>query len=757
MSVDADRAQSASHVHAFEHLTPPFQGGAHDTALPLDAAGAASVTWVSRYPLLLVGTHGSLGQDSMAVTVTVTIQGASTPEPPVTVTFAPFTESGAFLPVFGPDPALGELSQPFAIHVEVVAPAANTLARDLVDVRLVEGVLGRLLYIVNAEKQRVRRQARELYAARRNQFAHGDALDRLGAELGVPRFADTLEWDEIRDQPTSQTQREPDAAYRQRLAIYRPFFMPTKRRVEQALNGDDSRPGLLGALGVTADFEVSEANCELAVAMRLLPSGDGDPRKALLDYLRAVHLVQPGAALPASRLLPRLERASLEAALQRLASRFDFPANAFIARHLAEALDRLGRCRAALGSGAKWRVLRAQDDAGGSRFELGLGAEIALPDASELEAMATHLRGRDFRGTVDLQTQVLLDSLSPRAATDDPEGRWLLQPCGLDTVHRTKAGVFLSHLPMFGMQLEPITGPTLTLAAQMQAPGDPDQNAILFYALRDSLADATAAGLAPLTVLASAAARSAIAAAVVPTTQAFARVGLRTPMTAEDLARTVAAFADVPDELMVTLRLDSALAAAVIANTDAAAGALGTLIAAFKRREMVSVLPLVGGANTVLLVVAVTSLPGAAVVLNSTQRDFRWYVLPIQGDKGAFEQPVGARNRYFAPVGTGLCAAVAVTLMRSDQEDPRGCIPPFETRVDLPAGARLTLRQYEYLMNLLQRAVPLGVVVDTSGVRTEHVDPAGTGSALPLVGRTARAFRVFRQPRHLGIVNPDQR
>jgi hypothetical protein len=243
----------------------------------------------------------------------------------------------------------------------------------------------------------------------------------------------------------------------------------------------------------------------------------------------------------------------------------------------------------------------------------------------------------------------------------------------------------------------------------------------------------------------------------VPATPAFDRAGLRTPATAVDLARAVAAFEEVPDELMATLQLAPALAARVIANADAGVSALETLVASFKRREMVSVLPLVGDGDTVLLVVSVTALPGAAVVLNSTQRNFRWYVLPIQGEPGGFDQPVGARNRYFAPAGAGLCVAVAVALMRSDQEDPRGCIPPFETRIDLPAGARLTLRQYEYLMNLLQRVVPLGVVVDTSPVRTGHVDPAGTGNATPLVGRTARTFRVFRQPRHLGIVNPDQR
>jgi hypothetical protein len=56
-------------------------------------------------------------------------------------------------------------------------------------------------------------------------------------------------------------------------------------------------------------------------------------------------------------------------------------------------------------------------------------------------------------------------------------------------------------------------------------------------------------------------------------------------------------------------------------------------------------------------------------------------------------------------------------------------------------------------MNLLERAVPLGVVVDTSAMRERHVDPDGQGAATPLTGRLAHTFRVFHQRRHLGIVN----
>ena len=51
-------------------------------------------------------------------------------------------------------------------------------------------------------------------------------------------------------------------------------------------------------------------------------------------------------------------------------------------------------------------------------------------------------------------------------------------------------------------------------------------------------------------------------------------------------------------------------------------------------------------------------------------------------------------------------------------------------------------------MNLLHRAVPMGVTVDTHLLREAHVDPAGSGTALPFVGRRSRLFRTFYQPRY---------
>ena len=94
MAVDADRARSASHINAFEHLTPPFAGGAEDTPLPLDDTGA-SVEWSSRAPLLLAGLTRSLADRACR---SRSRSRAPRPRSRRLLKYEPFTEAGAFLP-----------------------------------------------------------------------------------------------------------------------------------------------------------------------------------------------------------------------------------------------------------------------------------------------------------------------------------------------------------------------------------------------------------------------------------------------------------------------------------------------------------------------------------------------------------------------------------------------------------------------------------------------------------------------------------
>lgn len=753
--IDIDLLRSASHRSMTAHLSGPFAGGARDSPLTLDAEGRAEVAHVTRHPLVVVAPKAEVGPAGLEFSAHV-ITGSGT-GPAVTVRFAPFTEAGAFLPVHHPDPLLpaSEQTPPFTVALaREGADAPDTALAELVELRLIEGVLGRLLYALGAEKQRIRRQARELFAVRRLPHAFGDALDRLGAELGVPRFTDRLAWDAEQGEPTSVTERETDADYRRRLGLYRPFLMATRRRVLERINGPggalDGNAGPLAGLGFTERFALQEANSEFAVAIRLV----GPAREDFMQHLRHVHLLAPAEPVPAHRLLPGPERQRQEDMLARLRSQFEIPAEAWMAPGLAWALDRVGRCRAALQVTRPWRVLRAHDESGGSRYELGLGVDVETPPADELALLVENLTQRQFAAGTELEIVELLDSLAPVAPAEDPAGRWLLDACGLRTVHALPGGsYYLSHVSVHGLTIEDGSAPN-ELEVRFHAPGDAGPDTLLFHGLADAEADAAAQGWPAWTRLAAPDAQAAWATAVAPSEDALAAfdaAGLRTPGTSRDVQRAVTALGQVPGELLVTLSLDAGLAAGIMANQGDAVAVLQQMIAAFRRHELVSVLPLVTSAPGVLLVVGVTALPGRAALLNARREGFRWYVLPVAGDPLVLRDRVGSRNHYTAPAEPGLTAVVAVALARQGRSDPRGSVLPYQVRVALPPeDARLDLAQYELLMNLLAHMAPAGVTIDTHTLRTQHVDPNGQGTVVPFTGPLSHGFRTFRQRRQPG-------
>jgi hypothetical protein len=155
----------------------------------------------------------------------------------------------------------------------------------------------------------------------------------------------------------------------------------------------------------------------------------------------------------------------------------------------------------------------------------------------------------------------------------------------------------------------------------------------------------------------------------------------------------------------------------------------------------------------VLFVLSACGLAGG-VSLNQRRADFRWFTVPLEADDraGSLDRTTGSRNRYvFAGAGSAsqVTALMAIAAGRRGNPDPRRRLDPFTFRVGFTGPATLlTLAQYEYLMNLLERLHPIGVTVDTSAIRTSRVDPDQHGGATPLGQRVSRTFRPFRMRRH---------
>lgn len=494
-----------------EHLTGPYQAGAVESEVAIDSTGKINVAEQTRAPLLLVAPAQRLDRKRLALTASV--PGSSTD---MKLEFGPYTEAGAFLPLHVPpnqDPS-APMTAPFFVSIKKLeqvdpeleetdpsnasAPVAASQIASRLQVRLVEGILGRVLYLLGAEEQRLRRQGREVAAMRVLSRARLDALDRLGADLGVARFADQYK----KGSALFVAAREPDAEYRRRLRLFGSLLLRSRETVLGLLNGGgastDPNAGPIGDLAPQAPtagrdayrgrFGLEEADNDLAVGIHIVAAGDPDYRANFFEFIRAVHLIWPKNNAAANkvheaRFLPteRVERETrLRAALRSLFTFSSFlpgtePA---FAPMLAAALVRAGRCIKALGGPTPLAIYRAQLDNGGSRYELGLGVDVKRLTAAELNAMGrehARLKAADpeFKQVQDpdssdpsakAELSGLLKGMSPESSAADPDGRWVLEACGVRTVHRIPKPsgapwslTYLSHFPTFGMtvSLEP--------------------------------------------------------------------------------------------------------------------------------------------------------------------------------------------------------------------------------------------------------------------------------------------------------------
>jgi hypothetical protein len=771
-AVHPDPHLSASHRAMADQLTGPFQAGAADEEVTISAAGRATVAG-GREPLLLVAPSASLADTGLIVEAVLDPGGADTELEDVT--FAPWTEAAAFVPLHRPPVAPGTgTAAGFVLDLRVreLRPDGSTAlvpvgqTRNRITLTLLQGVLGRMLALLGSEAPRLRRQGRELLAARQLRFARDDALDRHGADLGVSRFADTLA---VRNgQIVTDVERESDTAYRRRLGVYRPLLVPTRDRLLELLNGPgdpgDPNAGPIGEMGLQDRFSVLEADNELAVAVKIVGSGAGQHRANFLTYVRNAFLIWPANNQTAQdmhddRFLPSTLRQRQKDLRTALRAHFSFEAEAAadpaLAAPVATALIRAARCREELGLPGPWPIRRAQRADRGSRYELGLGADVASMTVGQLGKLGAQVNDQQRPAAADPEIESLISRMTPVSPATDPDGRWLLEPCGLRTVHRLAGGdLYVSPLPTHGLTIDApaSAGPAATVPVEgrYQAPGDPGANAVLAAALAQAATAWAAAGGAAWTELTDAQARArwdqTRSGAAVDSAQTIFRAAALPAV--ETPGPVVEALKRLPEELHATIRLDNALAGQIVNGTPAAATPLRALATILEQAGIAAVLPLVTGAPEIVLVVSVIGLPAAGVNLaQRRQTGFRWYVVPLQGDAGQIGT-VGARTTYRGPATAGVCALVLLGYAR------RGLTDPYEHRVELPEGALLDPLQYEFTMNVLDHAYPMGVEVNTFAVRRTQVDLDGDGDADPLDPSAARTFRPFRRRRHRGEAVP---
>ena len=774
MRIAFDGPASATERNLLDQLEGPYVGTARMLPVPVGGDGAARVDWTSRHPVVAAVVRRDLGEETLRVTVRVDPGGPGELELQP-ATFAPWTERGAALPVLAPDTTADPSVPPFglAVAAELAAGGAAFAAvsgadlTGLVELAVVEGNLGRLLCLLGQEKHRLRRVAREVQAYRTVAHARRDALDRLGAGVGVARFNDELVHDagsgEVYARRLPPPALEPDAAYAHRLRPYRRFLLPTPGAVTGLLNGPgaatDPNAGLFADLEDGARFRLVETDDQFAVAVHLLAVGDAGHRANFLGRLRRDRLVWPAATtanddLHHARYLPASRITAVDALRARLRESFAFAGDHAVALLLASALDRAGRVCRAVGTPTVWTVNRAQDDAGGSRYELGLGVELKPPTTNQATALLNRILDPNRTPSVDVTAEALIAAAKAAGVPDhttDPDLAWLWRACGFRTVHRASStALFLSHLPTRGLV---ITGPAtgaieeaVPLEARFHAPGDPGSNTLLLAGLAAAAGGWADAGEPAWTGLSDDLARERWATvparpATQPVQQALAAAGLPPVI---DPAPVLSALRRLPDELVETIELDTSLSAALVAGQPQAADRLAVLVALLRANHLAATLPLVDGGDRVLLVVSVIGLPQAGLNLSERRATgFRWYVVGLGGGAGEVKA-VGSRTvaRGGAP---GLLAVVALAYART------GATDPYEFRVELPDGVVLTLSQYERLMNALEQVCPIGVEINTFKLRREHVDLDGDGAAEPLLPAVAHTFRTYQRRKLRGV------
>lgn len=725
-------ARGAASISATaDELIGPLSGAVQPQVLPWGATASFAVPPGSRHPVVLVRLLRSLGAETLSVVVTV--DGNALPP----LTFAPWTEVGTQLVAYAAPVDPGGTAAGFTglVKARLLSGASTTLnigqTTAIVGLDLVQGLLGKVVCVLVSDKAQQRRQASELAAMRKLLVARDDALDRIGADLGVPRLRDALSWDATTQRLGATPLaggREPDESYRARLRMLRGMRLPTPAWVDAALNGvvgPDAAPGWLADVGLTAHVDVDETANPFFVGFRLVAPGQAAARAELLAAIRQTHLVWPagsvaGDAAHAARMLPPAISDRVGQARQALAT-MGLPANEPVAPALAFALQQLDALQTRLGARPYPTLAAGQQDDGGSRFELGFGAQLAAPTSADLTAAVTAAQALADPGVIAV------------GVADDPLGDWLLSACGLRTSQQLSDGsVYVSTMSSGSLVVDVAPRPDgalpLILTAELQGV-ETDLDAPL-QGIVTALQAESLTPTDPATMLAGLQPSGAVA----DVDGLLATLGLPRVVQVADV---VSRLQSVSSRSYVAFDLGATETANVVTDPTQ----LASIIGQAARGGASSVLPVVTSSGTLGLVFGVVDLPLAGNNLAAQHTvAYRWLARSLVGDAPTLSTRRGASTTITA-ADRGISLVTCIAYVRTGANDP------YQWTPSLPEGALLTLQQYEHLMNAVELVTPLGVQADTWAIRRQHVDVDGSGVPTPLSPSAARTYHRYR-PAH---------
>lgn len=729
VTLDVDPCGADSRRAQAEIVGGPLAAGFEMAELPL-AADAAELAALADTTSMLVRLKQDLGPRRLEVAATLTDDDGDGAVPLV---FETFSAAGSALLLRARAPAAGDR---VAVRLALTLDGAAVDAADVgawVALDLMRGHLAHVLTLLALEHQRLRRYLAAIEAGASIAGAWGGLLDRIGAELGVPRL-------DSRFQFTGGTltgivpERETDAAYRARLAPFRAYAFPTPGALRAALRT------------VHPDFDVEERTMGFEGAYRLVAFADTDAQAAqmradALAHLRATVLVDAADATPAPAGADAATRARV-ALRERLRQAFVVPGGGPLplAPVLARALARLAELFERVAYAGPVRLVQGQTDEGGARYELGLGARLEVP-ATFVDDFGAALAGADAL-TLGVYARAV-EALQARPAAERGQLDTLLSAVGFSTaLALDDTHVYVSHLRTGAMEIAGAgavaLGPQRSAATTLKAEELVPATAVaLDQALSEAAATAGVAG-APLA-----------GAAVVPLLgglpahdAAYRDLVLTPRFSLADQAAFGTALGGADPGRLSGLQVEAATAARLVQGDGASWDALLHLSFALADLGVPAMAVVVRPGGDVVVVASDAPLPalGANLTLRRTLAR-RWGQADLtQGRASAFGHAGGAECRVSA-TAPGLRCVALMNYRRLDQPDP------MEIRPALPADTEIDYPRYERMMNLLMLLRPLGVAVNSWRIRQRHVrlDPQAPRAAVQL--SAARSFRRFRQIR----------